>query len=50
MYHIWTAQCQIQLRAGKGINQRDFRRFPRPFAAQGISQLAFAVFGSIGSM
>ena len=34
MYHIWAAQCQIQLRRGQKSNLR--RQYPRPAAGVGL--------------
>src|SRR5262245_59825652 len=50
MYHIWTAQCQIQLCPGKHVNHRDFGRFSGPIAANGARELAAAFIGAIGGV
>ena len=43
MYHIWAAQCQIQLRRGQKSNLR--RRYPRPVALGSGLKLAYPVGG-----
>ena len=50
MYHIWPAQCQIQLGAGKCVDHRDFPRFFGCLAAQRGIQLALAVVAGIGGV
>src|SRR5262245_61096154 len=50
MYHIWTAQCQIQLCAGKRVNHQDSGRISGRIALQGGGKLASAVTRAICSM
>jgi hypothetical protein len=47
MYHIWSAQCQIQLGAVKCVDHHDFRRFFGCLAAPAGIQLALAVVACI---
>src|SRR6478609_5894332 len=48
MYHIWAAQCQIQLRRGQKSNLR--RRCPRPLAVGFGLKLAYPIGRRSGGM
>jgi hypothetical protein len=50
MYHIWAAQCQIQLDAGKRIDDGDFAWFAPSIALQSSGKLAFAIVGRVAGM